>query len=102
MMSVSTVRSSVFSLSLWRSGEFAMTPRCSFSSEWIVCPPTFSAATPVGAVMTMFFEVRAARWFRSVDLPVPARPVMKRWSRVFSMRSKSTRCSSESTTTRPG
>ena len=43
--------------------------------EWIVCPPAFIAATPVGA-STMAFSPAPARNLRNiVVLPVPARPV---------------------------
>ena len=65
-----------------------MTPIGSRKSEWIVCPPTLSAATPVGAQITTCFEVFHDRWLSSVDLPVPARPVTKMFSCVVSMAAK--------------
>jgi hypothetical protein len=61
----------------------------------MVCPPTFSAATPVGAQINTCLEVFQARWFSSVDFPVPARPVTKMCSRVFSMASKTAACSGD-------
>ena len=79
-----------------RSSWSAMTPIGSRNSEWIVCPPTFSAATPVGAQITTCFEVFQDRWFSSVDLPVPARPVTKMCSRVPSIVSYTAACSAES------
>ena len=59
-----------------------MSPIGSRNSEWIVCPSTFSAATPVGAQIAICFEVFQARCCSSVDLPVPARPVTKTCSLV--------------------
>src|SRR5699024_1065324 len=58
-----------------------------------VWPPTLSAATPVGAAITSCLSVRQASSLSSVDFPVPALPVTKMWSRVFSMRSKTACCS---------
>ncbi len=43
----------------------------------MVCPPTLSAATPVDASTTTFFLVRSRKCSSSVDLPVPAFPVIK-------------------------
>jgi len=43
----------------------------------MVCPPTFNAATPVGASTTKFFLVCLAKYFSNVDFPVPALPVIK-------------------------
>ncbi len=56
-----------------RSSASAMRPIGSRNREWIVWPPTFSAATPVGAQITTCFSVFHDRWLSSVDLPVPAR-----------------------------
>jgi hypothetical protein len=75
--SVSIALRSLRSWGFWSIGWSAMTPMGSRNREWIVCPPTLRAATPVGAAMTICFDVFHARWFRSVDLPVPARPVTK-------------------------
>ena len=46
-------------------------------NEWSVCPPTLTAAMPVGASTICFLAVLAVMCFRKVDLPVPALPVMK-------------------------
>ena len=95
MTSVSMVLSSLRSSALWSMSWSAITPIGSRNSEWMVCPPTFSAATPVGAQMTSGFAVFHDRWLSSVDLPVPARPVTKMCSRVFSIASKTACCSGE-------
>ena len=51
--------------------------RGSWKNEWIVDPPAFIAATPVGASTTNLFEVSDVMYFRKVVLPVPALPVRK-------------------------
>src|SRR3990167_7549168 len=56
---------------------FTESPGGKRKKEWIVWPPTFSAATPVGASTTTFFFEFSFKYFKKVDLPVPARPVMK-------------------------
>jgi hypothetical protein len=48
--------------------------------EWIVWPFTFNAAMPVGARTTTFFFVVFLNNCKRVDLPVPARPVIKKCS----------------------
>ena len=58
-MVLSSLRSSAFCSMSWS----AMSPIDSRNSEWIVCPPTLRAATPVGAQMTTCFEVFHDRWF---------------------------------------
>ena len=73
----------------------AMSPIGSRNSEWIVCPSTFSAATPVGAQTAICFCVFQARCCSSVDFPVPARPVTNTCSRVSSMRRNSSSCSGD-------
>ena len=83
--SVSIVLSILRSRSVWSMSWSAMTPIGSRNSEWIVCPPTLSAATPVGAQIAICFVGVPVRWLSSVDLPVPARPVTKTWSRVSSI-----------------
>ena len=55
--------------------------------EWIVWPPTFTAASPVGASTTASCVIMSRRQRSSVDLPVPARPVTNRWP--SSLRAKS-------------
>ena len=70
-----------------------MSPIGSRNSEWIVCPSTLSAATPVGAHTAICFDVFHARCCSSVDLPVPARPVTNTCSRVSSMSRNSASCS---------
>ena len=48
----------------------------SLQNEWIVCPPAFNAATPVGARTIKGFSGNRARSSRmNVDFPVPAPPV---------------------------
>ena len=47
--------------------------------EWMVWPPTLTAASPVGARTTISSETRSLRQVSNVDLPVPARPVTNRW-----------------------
>ena len=79
--------------SFWSISWSAMTPIGSRNSEWMVCPPTFSAATPVGAQITICLPVFQFRWFSSVDLPVPARPVTNTCSRVRSMAWNTACCS---------
>jgi hypothetical protein len=73
----------------------AMSPIGSRKSEWMVWPSTLSAATPVGAQTAICLLVCQARCCRSVDLPVPARPVTKTCSRVSSMSRNSASCSAE-------
>ncbi len=48
-------------------------------NEWMVWPPTLIAASPVGATTTISPATSSRRPLRSVDLPVPARPVTNRW-----------------------
>jgi hypothetical protein len=43
--------------------------------EWMVWPPTLTAARPVGARITISSASSSLRQVSSVDLPVPARPV---------------------------
>src|SRR3989338_3510014 len=65
--------------------------------EWMVCPRTLTAATPVGASTTIFLEVCSRKYCRSVDFPVPALPVTKTGDGVFSRRSYvALNCSSNS------
>ena len=45
--------------------------------EWMVWPPTFTAARPVGARTIAFSSELKISWRSSVVLPVPARPVRK-------------------------
>ena len=60
---------------------FGLNPK----NEWMVCPPTFTAATPVGAITAMrFFDV-FLKWPNNVDFPVPALPVTKMFLREFSI-----------------
>ena len=47
--------------------------------EWMVWPPTLTAASPVGASTTISSVIIPRRLVSSVDLPVPARPVTNRW-----------------------
>ena len=47
--------------------------------EWMVWPPTLTAASPVGASTTISSVIIPRRQVSSVDLPVPARPVTNRW-----------------------
>ena len=63
------------------------------NSEWMVTPPTFNAATPVGAQTAKDFSVFAVRCESRVDLPVPARPVTKTLLLDCSMYSKRDCCS---------
>src|SRR3989338_514538 len=53
----------------------------------MVCPFTFTAATPVGARTAKFFLLFSRNKCKSVDLPVPARPVKKICLSVFSIKS---------------
>ncbi len=80
-------------VSFWSMSWSAMTPIGRRNSEWMVCPPTLSAATPVGAQITICFCVCQLRWLSSVDLPVPARPVTNTCSRVPSMAWNTAACS---------
>ena len=73
-----------------------MRPMGSRNSEWMVWPSTLRAATPVGAHTAICLRVFHARWFSTVDLPVPARPVTKMCSLVSSMSRNSASCSAES------
>ncbi len=43
--------------SFWSMSPVAMSPMGRRNSEWIVCPSTFSAATPVGAHTAICFVV---------------------------------------------
>ena len=79
--------------SFWSMSWSAMTPIGRRNSEWMVCPPTLSAATPVGAQITICFCVCQFRWLSSVDLPVPARPVTNTCSRVPSIAWNTAACS---------
>src|SRR4030042_958640 len=56
--------------------------------ECIVWPPMFTAATPVGAKTATFFAVFFLKYLRRVDLPLPALPVIKMLSFVFSIKLK--------------
>ncbi len=47
----------------------------------MVCPPAFIAATPVGARTTYFNFVFSTKYFRNVDFPVPAFPVINTFLR---------------------
>jgi len=60
-------------------------------NEWMVWPLILSAATPVGASATTFLAVMTRKYSSSVDLPVPARPVMKALLPVLSMTSRARR-----------
>ena len=60
-------------------------------NEWTVWPRTLRAATPVGASTAMRLSVCSRQSSRSVDLPVPALPVMKTWRDVPSMVSRARR-----------
>ena len=57
-------------------------------NEWMVWPPTFTAARPVGASTTASCVIISRMAHRRVDFPVPARPVTKRCP--SSCRAKST------------
>ena len=57
MTTVSMVFRSLRSSALCSMSWSAMTPIGNRNSEWIVCPPTLRAATPVGAQITTCFEV---------------------------------------------
>ena len=46
-------------------------------NEWMVLPLMFNAATPVGAIIAIFFLRIALKYLTSVDLPVPATPVTR-------------------------
>ena len=60
-------------------------------NEWMVWPLILSAATPVGASATTFLAVMTRKYSSRVDLPVPARPVMKALLPVLSMTSRARR-----------
>ena len=60
-------------------------------NEWMVWPLILRAATPVGASATTFLAVMTRKYSSSVDLPVPARPVMKTLLPVLSMTSRARR-----------
>ena len=47
-------------------------------NEWMVWPPTLTAASPVGATTTILSSRRSLTHLSSVDLPVPALPVTNR------------------------
>ena len=55
--------------------------------EWMVCPPTCTAATPVGASTTALPRMRERMWRSKVDFPVPALPVTNRQRRPSSSHS---------------
>ena len=61
MTSVSMDDSSLRNCSDCRMSWSAITPIGSRNSEWMVCPPTLRAATPVGAQITICFDVFSAR-----------------------------------------
>ena len=69
------------------------TPRPIPKNEWIVCPPAFSAATPVGATTAKFFSISACTFFKNVVFPVPAFPVKKKLVLVLAIMSKAYCCS---------
>ena len=94
--SVSIALSSLRSSGGWSSSWSAMTPIGSRNSEWMVCPPTLSAATPVGAQIASVWLECHERYSSSVDLPVPARPVTKMCSRVVSIAATTAACSGDS------
>ena len=52
-------------------------------NEWRVCPPTFTAAMPVGANTTCSLLVLAQIYLRKVLFPVPALPVRNTERRVL-------------------
>lgn len=54
----------------------------------MVCPPTFNAATPVGASTTNFFLVCCVKCLSRVDFPVPALPVINTLVFVLFKRSR--------------
>jgi len=57
-----------------------------WKNEWIVCPPIWSADTPVGASTARDFSVCLKKWRSKVDFPVPAFHVKKICSWVSFMR----------------
>ena len=57
-------------------------------NRWMVWPRTLRAATPVGARTTGVVRVFARKCSSSVDLPVPALPVTKRFRPPASMSSR--------------
>ena len=75
MISTSSAPSSVRSSRSWYSRELPIRPTGSRRREWMVCPPTLRAATPVGATTATFRCSTATIRWSTVDLPVPARPV---------------------------
>ena len=48
-------------------------------NEWIVWPPTFKAAMPVGATIAQFPLYLSLNSWMTVDFPVPAKPDKKRF-----------------------
>jgi hypothetical protein len=54
----------------------------------MVCPRTFKAAIPVGAMTAIFFLVVSLKSWSKVDLPVPAFPVIKYDSLVCSSKAR--------------
>ncbi len=65
--------------------EFSVTSGRNLKKECIVWPPTLRAATPVGARTTILLDVMSLKCSISVDFPVPALPVTKRFLFVLSM-----------------
>ena len=59
----------------------------SWKNEWIVTPPAFMAAMPVGATTTTLFLDSSTTFRRNVVFPVPAFPVRKTLFPVFSTNS---------------
>lgn len=54
--------------------------------EWTVCPSTFIAATPVGAITATFlFFTLFLRYFIRTDLPTPALPLTNTNGSLFSI-----------------
>src|SRR5690606_30907136 len=60
-------------------------PRGSRNWEWMVTPPAFNAAIPVGATTAKGLCVFSVSWRRKVVLPVPAFPVRKMLADVLLM-----------------
>ena len=57
----------------------------------MVCPFTLIAARPVGAKMAIRLAVDLRKYWRRVDLPVQARPVIKTGSLVCSISQRAKR-----------
>ena len=96
--------SSTMIVSIWRTSDILSplstpvsqghsTPSGRPKKEWMVLPPAFTAATPVGARTTKFFFTSSWTIFRKVVFPVPARPVRKKELLVFAIISYASFCS---------